>query len=87
MIVIINRLKNNLINVIQLLINKVISYLLYLFTILIILISHFKRSDSKYVLKSDKNKVHILMKKYSDIIVKRLNDKHEQIKNIFYQRI
>ena len=75
-----NRLKHYISNVIQLLINKVIYYLLYLFTILIILISHFKGNDSKYVLKSDKNKVHILMKKHSDIIVKRVNDKHEQIK-------
>ena len=77
---IINRLKCKLIDVIQLLINKVIYYTLYLLVILIKLISHFMRNDSKYILKSNRNKVCILMKKHGDIIVKRLIDKHEQIK-------
>ena len=81
---IINKLKCKIIDVIQLLINKVIYYLLYLSTILIKLISQFKRNDSKYILKSNRNKVCMLMKKHGDIIVKKLIDKHEWIKNIFW---
>ena len=59
-----NRLKFKLIGAIKLLINKVIYYLLYSFAILIKLISQFKRNESKYILKSNRNKVCILMKKH-----------------------
>ena len=75
-------MKCKIIDVIQLLINKVIYYLLYLSTILIKLISQFKRNDSKYILKSNKNKVYILMKKHGDKIVQeKMIEKHERIKD------
>ena len=54
--------------------------MLYVSTILIKLISQFKRNDSKYVLKSNRNKVYVLMKKHGDKIVQKLIEKHEQIK-------
>ena len=54
--------------------------MLYVSTILIKLISQFKRNDSKYVLKSNRNKVYILMKKHGDKIVQKMIEKHEQIK-------
>ena len=75
-------MKCKIIDVIQLLINKVIYYLLYLSTILIKLISQFKRNDSKYILKSNTNKVYILMKKHGDKIVQeKMIEKHERIKD------
>ena len=76
-------MKCKIIDVIQLLTNKVIYYLLYLSTIFIKLISQFKRNDSKYILKSNKNKVYILIKKHDDKIVQeKMNEKHERIKDL-----
>ena len=73
-------MKCKIIDVIQLLINKVIYYLLYLSEILIKLISQFKHNDSKDILKSNKNIVYVLMKKHGDKIIQKMIEKHGRIK-------